>query len=282
MPVIVGREATTGVTSQERQFGALLNETRTYNKDIDDSIVLDDALDDPSSQAAATSRAQVIGRRDNGDLMVEVQQTSNAFGIGRISWNVTCMSMQERTTTDVNGDPIIVTYPPSLDWAIEITSAEGDTINSFQYTKYESQTGEAEKYIPSKEITGIRSVIVPAGGVVNHLTTVLAPWDYTINSAAFFGYAIGNVICLGVDFRPIAQRDDGSWVCEERYKFMTRPGHPLSVLGAGAGGWNTWHLWKDPNSGAIPDDVWDKKADGAVVEAQHYATKDFTVLYQYS
>jgi hypothetical protein len=100
-----------------------------------------------------------------------------------------------------------------------------------------------------------------------------------MNSGTFLGFEKGNVLCMGVDFRMIGLRADASWICEERFKLMTRPGHPLSSVGVGCGGWNTWHLWKDPNSGVIPDDVWDDYATtGAVVEVQHYAFKDFDDL----
>jgi hypothetical protein len=289
MPVTPGREANSGQTSRETAFGSIVRETRTFHKDIESSLYLEDALDDDLTLAASSATAQVMAPKDNGDLMMEVRLTNEAFSLGQLQWQFNVSSLQERTTTDLAGDKIVVTYPPSLDWASEITTAQGDTINSFQYTKYESQTGEAEKYIPSCEITGQRFMRVEANGIVNHLTTVLRPWFYTINSVAFMGFEIGCVLCLGVDFRPVAKRPDGSWICEERYKFMTRPGHPLSNLipegapeGSVAGGWNTWHLWKDPNSGVIPDDVWDKITDGAVVEVRHYELKDFTVLYAYS
>lgn len=289
MPVQLGREANSGTTSRETQYGAIIRETRTFHKDIDSSEFLEDALDDDLSLAASSATAQVMAPKQNGDIMMSVTLTNEAFSLGQIQWQFNVVSLQERTTTDVNGDKISVTYPPSLDWAVEITSAEGDTINSFQYTKFTRQISEAEKYVPSCEITGSRMMLVAAGGIVNHLTNVLRPWFYTINSVPFMGFEVGCVLCMGVDFRPVAKRPDGSWVCEERYKFLTRPGHPLSNLipvgapeGSVAGGWNTWHLWKDPNSGVIPDDVWEKKDDGAVVEVRHYALKDFTPLYAFS
>jgi len=282
MPVQLGKEANSGTTSRETQHGAIVRETRTFHKDIDSSVFLEDALDDDLSLAASSATAQVMAPKQNGEIMMSVTLTNEAFSLGQIQWQFNVVSLQERTTTDVNGDKISVTYPPSLDWAAEITSAEGDTINSFQYTKFKSQISEAEKYVPSCEITGSRMMLVAAGGIVNHLTNVLRPWFYTINSVAFMGFEVGCVLCMGVDFRPVAKRPDGSWVCEERYKFLTRPGHPLSSMGVNAGGWNTWHMWKDPNSGVIPDDVWEKKDDGAVVEVVHYDSKDFTTLYAFS
>ena len=282
MPVTQGREANSGQTSRETAFGSIVRETHTYHKDIESSLYLEDALDDDLTLSASSANAQVMAPKADGSLMMEVRLTNEAFALGQIQWQFNVVSLQERTTTDLAGAKISVTYPPSLDWASEITSAQGDTINSFQYTKYESQISEAEKYIPSCEITGSRFMKVVANGVVNHLTTVLRPWFYTINEVSFMGFEKGCVLCMGVDFRPVAPRDNGDWICEERYKFMTRPGHPLSSEGVNCGGWNTWHLWKDPNSGVIPDDVWEKKADGAVVEVRHYEYKDFTTLYAYS
>jgi hypothetical protein len=285
MVVEKGFEAANGVTSIERAFGARVSETRTFHKDIDDSVNLEDALEDALCQNAARASASVVGRRANGDIKMQVQISDAPYELGQIKWTFNVVSMQERTTTDVNGDPILVDFPDSLDWASTITSSGGDVFHSFQYTTYETQTGEAEKYVPCCEINGVRQVRVPAGGIINHLTNVIRPWFYTMNSAAFMGFEKGNVLCMGVDFDPVARRDDRSWICQERYKFMTRPGHPKSTEGAGAGGWNTWHPWKDPNSGVIPDSVWDEKEGGGyvgAVEVRHYAWKDFTVLYQYS
>ena len=285
MPVIKGREANQGTTSIEMRYGAIQSKTRTFHKDIDSSEILEDALAEDLSMGAARATARMLAPKSNGDIMMEVTLSRESFDLGQIQWQFNVVSLQERTTTDVDGNPILVEYPPSTTWASTITSNGGDYITSFQYTTYETQTGEAEKYIPSCEITGQRVLLVPAGGIINHLTNELRPWFYTINETAFMGFEKGNVLCMGVDFRPIDKREDGQWLCEERYKFMTRPGHPLSVEGENCGGWNTWHVWKDPNSGYIPEDVWDVIGENTyrgVVEKRHYKYKDFTVLYKYS
>lgn len=291
MPVIKGREANQGTTSIEMNYGAVQNETRTYHKDITDPVYLEDALTEDSSLSAARATARVMAPKSDGTIMMEVTQTTEAFALGQIQWQFNVVSLQERTTTDIDGNRILIEYPPSLDWSSTITSNGGDYIQSFQYTTYAEQTGEAEKYIPSCEITGQRFGLVPAGGIINHLTNVLRPWFYTINDTAFMGFERGCVLCMGVDFRPISRRENGDWLCEERYKFMTRPGSPNSgakPAGAAAddvaGGWNTWHVWKDPNSGYIPEDVWEADATTVsgykgVTEVRHYAYKDFTVLY---
>jgi hypothetical protein len=279
MPVTVGREANSGQTSVETVYGAKVKQTRTFHVDIADTTDLLDALTEEITLEAASATAQVMAPKDNGKKMMEVRITNDAVPFGTMQWQINTTGLQERTTTDINGDKILVTYPASLDWAIEITSSQGDTINSFQYTKYESQTGEADKYIPSSEITGSRFVNLEAADVVSYITNTLRPWFFTMNSGTFLGFEKGNVLCMGVDFRMIGLRADDSWICEERFKLMTRPGHPLSSVGVGCGGWNTWHMWKDPNSGVIPDDVWDDYATtGAVVEVQHYAFKDFDDL----
>jgi hypothetical protein len=273
MPIELGYEAVDGVTSQTRQFGAVVDETRTYHEDIDGTIYLDDALDGLTDEFSSSS-VRVIGRRKDGRMLVEVQRNLQAFALGQINWTVNTVSMQERTKVDFEGNPIVLEYPPSLDWAI-IT----DGFMSFQYTQYTEQTGEADVYIAAEEITGIRHRVVPNGGIVNHLTEYLRPWKNTINSTDFFGHLRGNVLCLGVDFRQESRRPNGDWICEERYKFITRPGAVLSDDTPGGNGWNTWHYWTDPNSGVIPADALEKKDDGAVKEIQHYPYKDFTVLY---
>jgi len=294
MPVKKGREANQGTTSIEMKYGAVQSETRTYHKDIDDPVSLEDALTEDSSLAAARATARIMAPKSDGTIMMEVTQTTEAFELEQIQWQFNVVSLQERTTTDIDGNRILIEYPPSTDWASTITSNGGDYIQSFQYTTYAEQTGEAEKYIPSCEITGQRFTIVPAGGIINHLTTVLRPWFYTINETAFMGFEKGCVLCMGVDFRPVSPRKDGAWLVEERYKFMTRPGNPNSGAlpedaeeGDVAGGWNTWHVWKDPNSGYMPEDVWEASEDTesgfkGVTEVRHYEYRDFTVLYAVS
>ena len=279
MPVQKGRESVDGVTSQERNYGAIVGETRTYHTTVPSTLLLDEALDEGDSNLFPSASVRVIGRKEDGTLLVEVQQNTQAFDLGEMSWNVNCVSMQERTTVDVDGNAIIVSYPDALIWSSEITTALGDNISSFMYTKYEDQTAEAEVYIACEEIMGVRRVLVPAGGIGTYMTDTLRPWRHTLNENPFFGHLKGNVLCLGVDFRPESKRSNGDWICEERFKFMTRPGSPISDVVEGGGGWNTWHYWQDPNSGAIPNDVLAKKEDGAIVEAVHYRYKDFTVLY---
>ena len=109
MPVTVGREANTGVTSRETAHGAIVRETRTFHKDIESTVYLQDALDDELSNSAARATAQVMAPKANGDIMMEIQHTTESFSLGQIQWQLNVVSLQERTTTDLNGDKISVT-----------------------------------------------------------------------------------------------------------------------------------------------------------------------------
>ena len=242
--------------------------------DADIHDALDDILDDDNSYASVS--AQVTGRKSDGQLLVEKQLSEDAFELNVIQWEVSPISLQERTTVNLHGDPIVLTYPPSSGYS---SSGLGG-VAIFQYTKYASQTGEADIYIAAEEVTATMFTACRKGQLINRLEA-LRVWKHKINSRPFLGHEKGNVLCLGVGVTQVGRRPNGDHLLQQRWQFITRAGSPLSAWGAGCGGWNTWHYWKDPTSDMIPDDVWEKRADGAVKEVQHYKTMDFTTLYQY-
>lgn len=269
-----------GQNSQTRKFGAIMSESTTILENVSIGDVVGDSLDlvlsDNQRNLMANCTAQVTARKADGTLLVEVQETTDPFELNVLQWEINCSSTQERTTVDVNGDPIVVSYPPSLDWA-----QTGGMGMAWQYTTYADQTGEADVYIACEEITGSMYTVCRNKGLVSYIET-LRTWRHKINLTAFFGHEKGNVLCLGVDVKQVAKRRNGDHLLQVTWKFMVRPGSPLSDVVANGGGWNTWHYWKDPNSGITPKDVWDEKANGAVKEIRHYEYKDFTTLYQYS
>ena len=266
-----------GTNTQSRQFGAVISTTQTFVDEYDYEGAFEASL--KSRSDVANSSTRVIDKCANGKLLMEVQETSQAFPLNVIQWTVKPSSVQEKTTVDHNGDAIILKYATSLDWATEL----GGTGMAFQYTKYTDQTGEADIYVPTKEISGRMYTIVAKGQVVNTITS-LRVWDYTINSTAFFGYPKGCVLSFGVGFNQIARRPNGDHLVELDYRFMAKPGSLLSQWSesgtVAAGGWNSWLYWKDPNSGAVPKDI--RTTTDAVKEVQHYELKDFTTLYQLS
>mgnify|MGYP000886635381 CR=1 FL=1 len=262
---------------QARQYGAIVRETRVYNEVVSGTTAdaINEALDRYDT-GAASAAASIVGRQQDGDYLIEVTLDQSAFRINQMQWEVNCSSLQERTTVDVAGNPIILSYPPSVDFA----AACGSGSMAFSYTTYENQTGEADVYIACEEITGTKYKKVERGGLVDYISDLRA-WRHTINDDTFFGHPKGNVLCMGVDVMVVGMREDGSYTVKTTYRFMTRPGSPLSSEGAGAGGWNTWHYWKDPNTGMVPEDVWDHKDDGAIQEVRHYKYKNFGDLVKF-
>jgi hypothetical protein len=217
--------------------------------------------------------ARITGNNEAGQARVEVQVSEESFDLEEMKWEITPSSLQERTTVDINGDPIVLSYSESLDWAAELSGA---VAVAFQYTTYADQVGEADIYIASEEITGTKQFIVADGSFIDTVTAARA-WQNTINETEFFGHPKGNVLCLGWTIRLLGRRPNDDMLVEAVVRFISHPGSPNSMWGVGAGGWNTWQYWKDPNSGMIPSDV--HTVEGALLEVQHYALKDFTELY---
>lgn len=261
-----------GTNQQNRQYGAITQSTVTYLKSVDYEGAFEKALSEASNAGGASAR--IVDRKQNGKLLVEVQETREAFPLNTIQWSCKPSSIMERRSVDIDGNPIVVSYAPSVDWGL----AGGGAGYAFQYTTYADQMAEADVYVPTKDITGRMFSIVPKGQIVSTIEG-LRTWDFVINEYPFFGYEKGCVLSFGVGLSQIARRSNGDHLVEVEYRFLAKPGSPISSEGVGAGGWNSWHPWTDPNSGMVPKDVYD--TEDAVVEARHYAYKDFRILYEY-
>lgn len=259
--------------TRQTRFGALISSTTNVLRYEDDyTSALGNVLADFESYPGATAR--ITSPDKDGRARVEVQVSEESFALEEMKWEITPSSLQERTTVDVNGDPIVLSYADSLDWADELTGTE---FVAFQYTTYSDQVGEADVYITSQEITGTKQFIVSNGAFIDTCVFLLE-WQNTINETEFFGHAKGNVLCLGWTLRILGRRPNYDMLVEAVVRFITRPGSPISQWGAGAGGWNSFQYWKDPNSGMVPSDV--HTVEGALKEVQHYPLKDFTVFYE--
>jgi hypothetical protein len=271
-----------GQNSLSLRFGAVTAisqtlKTRSTGEDIL-SILGGLIEDNPTLEDYASCNLRISDRTQDGDFEVEIQNGIEAYPLDKMRWNISPTGQQERTTVDINGNPIVLSYAPALDWAIG-----GGIGFAFTYTTYADQVGEADKYISCEEISGTITEIIPEGSFITYISG-LREWQNTINSAEFFGHAIGNVLCLGWTTDMIGERLNGDYLVESRVRFSTKPGSILSMWSesgtVAAGGWNSWHYWKDPTNGMVPDDV--HSTDGAYVEVQHYALKDFTSLYEVS
>lgn len=262
-----------GTNTRQTRFGALISSTTNVLRYEDDyTSALGNVLADFQSYPGVTAR--ITAPDKDGRARVEVQVSEESYALEEMKWEITPSSLQERTTVDINGDPIVLSYSDSLAWADDLTGSEAV---AFQYTTYADQVGEADIYIASEEITGTKQFIVANGAFIDTVVAARA-WQNTINETEFFGRAKGNVLCLGWTLRILGRRPNYDMLVEAVVRFITRPGSPNSAWGAGAGGWNTWQYWKDPNSGMIPSDV--HTVEGALKEVQHYSLKDFTVLYE--
>jgi hypothetical protein len=270
-----------GTNEESRKFGAVVSRTTTRVERVDSLDALD-SLSTSLSQSNnyATSTARVIGVEQVADcdgptgdrkILVELTEAEESWPLNVFKWEMRSSSSIERTSVDVDGNPIIVKYSPSVDWAL----LQGGQGMAFQYTTYESQTAEVDVYIPTREITGTRYRLIRDDQIIKYLTS-LYDWQNTINSAPFFGHPKGCVLCLGADITQIAMRPNGEHLLEESFKFITRPGRTPNANN----GWNSWSYWKDPNSGMLPNNL--ETTEGAVVESRHYLWRDHSILYNAS
>ena len=280
-----------GNLQETRKHGALMSKTTTEMKTTDAAdieSVLNDTLYGMGKYANASARIVEVFNEGSCDgkgakkYVVELTKDEEAWPLNYIRWSFSCTSSIERTTVDVDGTPLKVSYGKTSDWVDDLEDIQDDdntTVYStiiFRYNKYSEQLGEADVYVPTQEITGIRYRLIPENQLITALTS-FASWQNTINSEPFFGHSRGNVLCLGIDVEQIGIRPaTNEHLIEMRYRFMTRPGKYRNS----GGGWDSYTVWTDPVTGLIPADA--EENDGAVLHSRHYNWKDFTILYNIS
>lgn len=199
----------------------------------------------------------------------EVMTDLDATEYNTWHWSVRSALSQETRTTDWEGEPVIVSYPPAVDWF------GGGTSMGVFYKQFEDQIAEMSVYIPGSEIQGRRRRIVSKqneGLVLRRARD----WQGKINAAPFFGWARGNVLCLGLDVQFTHKLRTDGWVIDETVRFMSRPGGQVESEGEEGAplspttpdGWDSWVFWKDPQTGLIPPDL-------EPLQVRHYQYANF-------
>lgn len=214
-------------------------------------------------------------------IVVEMTIESEEKAFGRWYWEFRSTPQMESTTVDYLNRPIVVSLPSSVEWFAAETSMV------MLYTQFQDQVAEMQRYVAGGEIIGQRvSQVRDTNNYADYQISTL-PYQGTLNDSIFFGWAKGNVLCMGIDVAVVGSAAGNRLILEETVRFLCRPGikRGAEVLPSRLypNGWDTYAYWSDPVTGKMPKNLKpelmqpeiDPSVPAAVRRVQHYPYANF-------